>query len=239
MEPDLAATPNTDEAFLREVDEELRRDQLASFGRRWGRWLVLAVIAGLAIFAATLFWMHHREVAIGEQGEQLQGVIQDLAAQKPAAQVAQSLAAIAQSPAPGYRAAAAFAQADSLIEKGYAKGGAAKLAAIAADASLAQPFRDLALIRQTTLEYDHLKPQVVIDRLRPLADKNSPWFGSAGELVGMAYLQMNQRAQAGKLFSDIAASEDVPDSIRQRAVQMASLMQSDASTAPSEDKKAQ
>ena len=140
---------------------------------------------------------------------------------------------------PVVRATAAFAQADVLIEKGDAKGAAAKFAAIAADTSLAQPYRDLALVRQTTLEYDQLKPQVVIDLLRPLATRDSAWFGSAGELVGMAYLQMNQRAEAAKLFGEIAVAEDVPDSIRQRAVQMASLLQSDASAAPSEDKKAQ
>jgi hypothetical protein len=235
----LAVTPNTDEAFLREVDEELRRDQLVSFWRRWGRWLVAALVAALAIFAAILFWINHREVSTGQQGEQLQGVIDDLNANKPVDQATKPLAGIADSRAPGYRASAAFAQADVLIEKGDAKGAAAKLGAIAADGSLAQPFRDLALVRQTTLQFDQLKPQVVVDRLRPLADKDSPWFGSAGELVGMAYIEMNRRDLAAKLFSEIAAGDDVPDSIRQRAVQMASVLQSDASAAPSKDKKTQ
>ena len=59
----MAVTPHTDEAFLREVDEELRRDQLTSFWTRYGRWLVGGIgiapggninyITGHAVFEAT------------------------------------------------------------------------------------------------------------------------------------------------------------------------------------------
>ena len=104
----------------------------------------------------------------------------------------------------------------------------AKYAAIAADGSLAQPFRDLALLRQTTLEFDTLTPQVVVERLRPLTTPANPCFGSAGELTAIAHLRQNRRDLAGKLFGQIAQAQDVPASIRQRSVQMASLMGVDA-----------
>ena len=41
----------------------------------------------------------------------------------------------------------------------------AKFRDIAADTSLPAPYRDLALIRQTALEFDQIKPQEVITRL--------------------------------------------------------------------------
>jgi hypothetical protein len=50
-EHSLALPPKTDQAFLREVDEELRRDKLAGFWTNWGIWVGVAVVAALAALA--------------------------------------------------------------------------------------------------------------------------------------------------------------------------------------------
>jgi hypothetical protein len=128
----------------------------------------------------------------------------------------------------GYRVGAIFSQADLLLAKQDLKGAAAKFAQVANDASVAQPFRDLALIRQTTAEYDTLRPEVVVQRLKALAVPGNPWFGSAGELVAVAYLRQGKSALAGKVFAQVAKDEDVPTTIRQRAVQMAGVLGVDA-----------
>jgi len=230
----LALPPKTDEAFLREVDEELRRDQLAGFWTKWGIWVAVAVVAALAALAGFLYWQHRQAEAAGVKGEQLQVAYDSLGAGNvPAA--SKSLTELAGSNRDGYRALAMFTQADILLQKNDLKGAAAKFAAVAADASLAKPFRDLALIRQTSAEYDTLKPQVVVERLRPLAVPGGPWLGSAGEMVAVAYIRQNQRPQAGTLFGQIARDPGVPDSIRQRAVQMAGVLGVDAT--PTEDTK--
>jgi len=219
----LALSPNTDQAFLREVDEELRRDQLATFWERWGRAAIVAVVVGLLLFGGYLFWQHRRTVAAGEEGEKLQAAYQALGSgQTPAAE--KPLAELAGSGGDGYRALAQFTQADILLNRNDVKGAAARFAAIAADTGLAQPFRDLATIRQTATEYDQLKPQVVIDRLRPLAVPGNAFFGSAGEMLAVAYLRTNQADLASRLFAQVGASADVPETIRQRAVQMAGSM---------------
>ncbi|QNQ10291.1 tetratricopeptide repeat protein [Sphingomonas alpina] len=229
----MAVPPNPDEAFLREVDEELRRDQLASVWTRYGRWLILAVVAALALFGGFLYWQHHKTEAAGKQGEELQAVVEDPAAKPANAKVLQELAG---SNVEGYRATAKFAQADALLQKKDLKGAAGKLAEIAADTSLDQPFRDLALVRQTSIEFDDLKPDVIVNRLRPLAVKGNPWFGSAGELVAGAYLRMNRKDLAGPLFGQIAREETVPATLRQRAVQMAGVLGVDAVETPEEKK---
>ncbi|HVF93293.1 MAG TPA: tetratricopeptide repeat protein [Sphingomonas sp.] len=233
----MALTPNSNEAFLREVDEELRRDQLATFWERWGRWVIVGVVVGLAVFGAYLYWQHRTEQAAGVQGERLQAAFDSLGANNPTA-AAGPLAELAASDRDGYRALAKFTQADILLQKNDFKGAAAKLAEVSADETLAKPFRDLALVRQTTAEYDGLKPQAVIERLRPLAVPGNPWFGSAGELVAMAHLRMNRRDLAGAMFGQMARNDDVPDSIRQRAVQMAGVLGVDA-VVQNEDNKAQ
>ncbi len=230
----MAVPPNTNDAFLREVDEELRRDELVNVWRRYGRWIVVAVIAGLAAFGGWLYWQHYQQQRAGNEGEKLLASYDQLAGNKDA-QAAPALAELGTSSSPGYRAAAKFSQADTLLRKNDLKGAAAKFAEIAADDSVGQPFRDLALIRQTSAEYDSLKPQVVVDRLRPLAQKCSPWFCSAVELVSIAYIQMNRPELARTLFDQMSTDEGVPQSIRDRAVQMASTLGASAN----QEKKAQ
>ena len=226
----MAITPHSDEAFLREVDEELRRDQLAGFWTRWGRWVIAAIVGGLAIFAGVLFWQQHRETAAGVEGEKLQAAFDTLGTGKFADAHAQ-LAPIAQSSRPGYRALAIFSQADIALQKNDLKGAAALFASVASDPAQPDAFRNLALVRQTSAEYDSLKPQVVIDRLRPLAVPGNPWLGSAGEMMAVAELRTGRRDLAGALFGQIARDDGVPQTIRQRAVQMAGLLGVDASAA--------
>ncbi|TPG22798.1 hypothetical protein EAH87_02045 [Sphingomonas koreensis] len=221
---------------MREVDEELRRDQMMSFGRRYGALVIGLIVIALLALGGVLYWRYHREQVAGQQGEQYQAALASLG-QNKTADAAKPLDELAASKSDGYRAMAIFTQGDILLKNDDLKGAAGKFAAVANDASLAKPFRDLALIRQTSAEYDSLTPQVVIDRLRPLAVKGAPWFGSAGEMVAVAYQQQNRPDLAGKLFGEIAQDETVPDSIRQRAVQMAAAMTGGASD-QNEDKAA-
>ncbi len=219
----MALTPQNNEAFLREVDDELRRDQALHVWRRYGKALIAALVVALAAFGAYLFWQSRQEQDAGREGEQLQSAYDALAANDTKS-AAGPLATLAQSHREGYRVLAIFTQADVLLQKNDLKGAAAKFASVAQDASVAQPFRDLALIRQTSAEFDTLKPEVIVERMRPLAVAGNPWLGSAGELMAAAYLQQGRRDLAGQVFARIAADAQVPRSLRQRAVQMAGVL---------------
>lgn len=237
MEFPLALSPQSNEAFLREVDEELRKDRALHVWRNYGRWIIAAVVAGLLAFGGWLYWQSHSEGRRGEEGEKFKAAIKALSENK--AQEAEGpLKELASSSSAGFSAAARFAQADALLTKNDLKGGAAILAAIAADGNVPQEYRDLALIRQTAAEYDSLKPDQVVARLGKLAVKDSPWLGSAGEMVAVAQLRQGKRAEAGKMFGEIAKTEGVPRAIRQRAVQMAGVLGVDAVPDEGEDKKA-
>ncbi|WP_343519930.1 tetratricopeptide repeat protein [Sphingomonas sp.] len=233
----MALSPQSNEAFLREVDEELRKDQALHIWQNYGRWIIAAIVAGLIAFGGWLYWQSHSQERRGEEGEKFKAAIRSLS-QNKAQEAEAPLKELAASSSSGFSAAARFAQADVLLTKNDLKGGAAILAAIAADTKVPQEFRDLALIRQTAAEYDSLKPEQVVSRLGALAIKDSPWFGSAGEMVAVAYLRQGKRNEAGKLYGEIAKGEGVPRAIRQRAVQMAGVLGVDAVPDEGEDKKA-
>lgn len=233
----MALSPQSNEAFMREVDEELRKDQALHVWQNYGRWIIGAVIAGLIAFGGWLYWQSHSDARRGEEGEKLKAAVKALNESK-AQEADAPLKELAASSSTGFSAAARFAQADTLLAKNDLKGGAAILAAIAADTGVPQEFRDLALIRQTAAEYDSLKPDQVIARLGAVAVKDSPWFGSAGEMVAIAQMRMGKRAEAGKLYAEISKTNGVPQPIRTRALQMAGVLGVDAVPNDGEDKKA-
>ena len=99
----------------------------------------------------------------------------------------------------------------------------------AADDSLPQPFRDLATVRGTAVDFDGMKPDAVIARLASLSQPGNSFFGSAGEMTAIAMLAKGDKPGAGAMFARIAADKQVPDSIRSRAVQIAGTLGVDAS----------
>lgn len=226
----MALTPQNSEAFMREVDEAVRQDQLLSFWERYGRILVAVIILGLAAFGGWLYWQHLSKTRSEAVSEEMAKVIDSAAGgNTPDAKALEKLSKASQ---PGFAASARLVEAGVAARKGDAKAAIASYKAIAADTSLAQPYRDLALIRQTTLEFDSLKPQEVVDRLKPLAIEGNAWFGSAGELVAIAYMKMGKRDLAGPIFAAMAKDDTVPQTIRSRARQMAGLLGVDAIEAP-------
>ena len=90
----------------------------------------------------------------------------------------------------------------------------------------------MALIRQTALEFDSLKPEEVIARLQPLSKPGEPWFGSAGEMTADAMIKQGKKAEAGQLYAAIAKDTTVPNTMRARAAQIASSLGLDMSAVP-------
>lgn len=222
----MASTPPTEEAFLREVDEELRREQIQTMWQRYGRIALIAVGLFLAAFAAFLFWRAQTTKQAEAQSERMDAVIADIQAGRKTEATKKIDTVIAEG-GPGYKATAMFAKAALATEKGDTKAAAALYAGIAADEDIAAPFRDLAVIRQTLTEYDSLTPQQVIDRLRPLAVEGNAYFGTAGELTAIALLRANRTAEAGRLLAAVARDTDSPAPLRARAGRLATSLGAD------------
>jgi hypothetical protein len=226
----LAQPPDVGETFLREVDENLRRDQMRDFFKAYGNWLIAGLVLFLAASGGLIWWRQHQVQKAEQQVEQLAGVYADIGAGK-VAQSQQKLDQLSDSSSKAVRASARFARAALAIQQGDTKGATATYKSIAAEGGLPQPYRDAALVRQTALEFDRLQPQEVIARLQPLAKPGEPWFGSAGEMTALALAKEGKRAEAGQLFATIAKDSTVPSSIRNRATQLAASFGIDVSAA--------
>ncbi|SIN59561.1 hypothetical protein SAMN02745824_0089 [Parasphingorhabdus marina DSM 22363] len=224
----------SEQVFMREVDDAVRQADLQNFAARYGIWIGLVIVVGLASLAGWIFWNNSQQEEAGLRSEEYVAAI-DSMRQNNLDGASTALKPLEEAKQDGYRAAAQLMQANIALEKEDPAAAIAGYQKVAADETLPQPFRDLALIRQTATEYDSLEPQQVVDRLKPLAVPGNPWFGSAGEMVAIAYLQMENTDLAGPLFAQLAQDLSVPPTIRSRALQMAGVQGIDAVTEIEED----
>ena len=128
----------------------------------------------------------------------------------------------------GYRAAALMMEGNLAAQRKDDKAAIAAYQTVIDDKDLPEPFRNLALLRQTALQFDSISPDQVIARLKPLAIEGNPWFGPAGEMTAMAYVKQGKTELAGTLFGALAKDKTVPESTRQRTRQLAGVYGVDA-----------
>lgn len=215
------------DVFLREVDDALREDEMRTAFQRWGKLAIVAVVVLLAALGGYLFWQQHRHQVAASQGEQFTIALDDVEAGK-LGDGAKKLTALIGDSTDGTKAAARMMQAGIAIEQRKPADAVQLFEAVAADTSAPQPYRDLAAIRAVATNFDAMKPEDVVARLKPLAEPGKPWFGSAGELVGLAYLKQGKTNLAGPLFAAISRDKQVPETLRARTRQMAGLLGVDA-----------
>jgi hypothetical protein len=224
----LALPTDSSDTFLREVDENLRRDQAQDFVRTYGKWLIAGVVLLLAAIGGYIYWQNQQRARAAAQSEELAKVYTDIGANRLAT-VPQRLNGIAAESQEVTRALALFTSAAVALEQNDRKLATAKYREIVADEDLPQAYRDGALVRATTLEFDSLPAEQVIARMQPFTKAGEPWFGSAGELTAMALVKQGKKTEAGRLFAAIAADNQVPESMRARSAQIAGTLGVDAS----------
>jgi hypothetical protein len=226
----LAQPPDMTENFVREVDENLRRDRVTEFAKRNGGWIVAGVVLFLAACGGFIWYQQHRVKVAEAHVEQLAQIYKDVGTGNTS-KVPQQLDDLSNSSSKAVRATALFTRAALALQQNDHKLALATYRKIGDDGSLPEAYRNAALIRQTALEFDQLQPQQVIARLEPLAKAGNPWFGSAGEMTALALIKQGKKKEAGQLFATIAKDKDVPNPIRNRSIQIAGSLGADASAA--------
>ena len=229
----MVLTPDTpNESFLREVDENLRRDQARDFAKKYGGWLIAAVVLFLAAVGGWLYWQQYQQKQAEAQSEELTKIYTQIGAGQTK-QAQQGLQGLESSGNSVVRTLALLTEAAVALDANDKATAIAKYNAVANDSRAPQPYRDVALIRSVGMQFDQMTPEDVISRLQPLTKPGEPWFGTAGELTAMAYIKQGNKSAAGKLFAAIAADNNAPPTLRSRSAQIAGTLGVDAVAPPS------
>jgi hypothetical protein len=177
-----------------------------------------------------IWYQQYRENRTEAQVEQLAQIYKAIAVGNTS-KVPQQLDELSTSGSKAVRASALFTRAAFAVQENDNKLAIATYKKVRDDSSLPDAYRNAALVRETALEFDQLDPQQVIAQLAPIAKAGNPWFGSAGEMTALALIKAGKTKQAGELFATLAKDKNVPESIRNRSIQISGSLGADASSA--------
>jgi hypothetical protein len=215
------------EALLREVDDALREDQFSEVVERYGKPGGVVLVLGLAAFAGYLWWSGQQDAKLETGSETIVKAVDQINLGNYDT-AAKAYAPLAKDGTSGAKLVAKLSQAAIAAQQGKDADAVKLFTEIAADKDAPQAYRDLATLRRVALDYDKMKPDEVVALLKPLATKGKPYFGSAGELLGAAYLDQGRKDLSGPLFAEISKDKDVPQSLRARTRQLAGMLGVDA-----------
>lgn len=200
--------------FIREVDEEYRRDQMAQIWKRYSGVIVGVAILVVASVGGWRYWQHRQEVQAQAAAARYEGALRAARGEENSDEAERALEAITRDAPDGYRLLARFRLAGELGQQ-EAEEGARAFDALAADGSVPPLWQDLARLRAAMLRMDG-DPAAVRPALERLATPTGAWRHTARELLGLSGLKSGDYDLAGRWFDQIAADRETPQGLRQR-----------------------
>ena len=210
--------------IFREIDEELRRDNLLKLWSRYGRYIIAIALFALVVAGGFVAWRDHQLSERRAQSTRYAGAL-ILAREGKEADAVKVFAAIAHEGG-GYAILAAFEEAALLAKSGDREAAAAAYDRVAAASEFDPDLRGLAVLLSVMQRMPEADAQTTIDRLAPLTASGNPWRPSAIELTALARLKLQDKSGALALFKSLADDPATPQSLRARAAEMATALAS-------------
>lgn len=202
------------ESFIEEVSEELRRDRLFAFFRRWA-WLAILLVLIVVGLAA---WNEWTKAQAQAEAEALGDRIVAALGQDDATARALALDEIGAQGAT--RALVDMLIASEVADDPEAASAIETLGAGASDEGVAPRWKDLAAFKLILLEADTTDAAERIARLEPLSADNAPYRLLALEQIAYARIELGERDVALGILRDILADGAATEGLRLRAGQM-------------------
>jgi hypothetical protein len=211
------------DGLIREVDEELRREQLAKLWDRYGLY-GLAVAALIVIGVGGYKIWEARQMATAEAaGARYEAVTLLLADGKPD-EALKGFQDIAKDGPQGYAALARLQLAGNAAKAGKTAEALAAYETLANDTTVDPLLADFARLQAAALKVETADWTEMQNRLNPLADEKNAWRFSARELLGLAAYRAGKLDAAKQVLVALVADPGVPASIGERARMLMSMI---------------
>jgi hypothetical protein len=213
----------SDDSFIREVNEEIRREQAHALWDRFGPALIVLavlVVLGTAAFVGYRYWDETRANRSGDAFSQALKLANE-------GKSDEALTALAELEKDGYGAYPLLARmraATVKADKGDFDAAVKDFDEVAADADIPSGLRDMARLRAALLLVDHGSFADVSSRVEALTADTNTLRHTAREALGLAAWKEGKATDALKLFDQIASDDGAPRSARERATLMSELI---------------
>jgi hypothetical protein len=208
--------------IFREVDEEVRREQLKKLWERYGNHVVaVAILVVVAVAGWRGYdWWQAKQAA--ESGAAFEAAI----ALNEAGKHAEAQAAFAKITAEGtsgYRLLARVREASELAHQDV-KAAVAAYDKIAADTSAGAAMQDLAALRAALLLVDSASYDAVRQRLEPLVTSERTFRHTAREMLALSAWRAGDASAAKRWFDMILTDRETPSANRSRVETLMALL---------------
>lgn len=211
------------DTFLREVDEELRREQLQKLWNQYGIYAI-GVAALIVLGVGGSQWWKARQTAAREAAGGRFELAQTLTADGKVDDARAVYTVLAKGSTAGYQTLALFQLAAADARAGKLDAAVAGYEAIAKDPGTDPILRDLATLHAAKLRLDTADWTEMENRLSPVLAETSPWRGMARETLGLAAYKAGKTDEARKAFEALLGDKAAPSSAGERAMLMLSLL---------------
>jgi hypothetical protein len=207
--------------IFREVDEEVRREQLQKLWDRYQNLIFVGVILILAAVGGWRGYEYWQAKQAAEAGTAFE-VAQNLGDEGKHAEAEAAFGKIAAEGPTSYRHLARVRQAAELALR-EPKAAIAAYEKIADDRSVSQGLQDLSGLRAGSLLIDEGSFTEAKSRLEPLASQGRPYRFTARELLALAAWRAGDMTAAKRWFDMIVADIQTPPATRSRVEMLIAL----------------
>jgi hypothetical protein len=207
---------NENDSFIREVNEQIRSEQLSNF---WGRYGVIVAGAAVLIVVGTAgagiyeYWNSNRA---SNSGDQFSAALK-LAAENKNDEALKALADLETAGHGSYPVLAKFRSATLIAQKGDAAAAIAAFSDIGKDNNAPQVFRDTAKVRAAWLLIDSGTYEQVAAEAEALTGPTQAMRSSAREALGLSAYKHDDFVKAKSWFEQITADTQAPRNVINRA----------------------
>jgi hypothetical protein len=224
---------DNNDALFREVNEEMRREQLAKLWERYGYYIAGAAVAIVAVIAGAKLWETQRVAQANQAGAQYEQAV-DLAKSAKIEDAAKAFDELSATGPKGYATLAALAHAGTLLKTDKRAEALAAFDNIVADKAADPLLADFARVQAASLRLGEADFTEMENRLKPLTGTDSAWRYIANELLGTAALKAGKLDEARTILSPLLAEPGLTQSARERIDRlMGKIATAELSKAPS------
>ena len=210
--------------IFREIEDELRRDNLLKLWQRYGKYVIAVAVLALVIAGGVVGWRDYQATERRAQGARYSSALA-LVREGKSAEAAKLFGVLSREGG-GYSLLARFGEAEMLAKGGDRRAAIAAYDQLAGGSGTDPEFRDLAVLLSVMHGLPDGDPKAAVERLQPLTASGNPWRASALDLTAAAKLKSGDRGGALEIYKALADDLSAPQGLRARAAEMTAALKS-------------
>lgn len=204
-----------------EVDEAIRQDQFKKLWKKYGKYMIAAIVAVVVGVGGMQAWQSYEL----SQREESSAAFDAAVVQVASGDLEGGLAALSAQSDPaagGFGTLAAFAEVRVLLQQNKTAEALDLLDQLAASDAAGPTFKGAAILLSVSQQLDSGDPLALTERLAPLTAADNPFRGSALELTALLALRQGDQTRAKEILTLLSADSSIPAGLQSRAQQLLS-----------------